>query len=156
MIEINIVEEFYIFLTSFNTGLIAGFTYDLYRTFRHFSKPNKILSILEDFIFWVLVSFIFFRFLVRSTDGIIRGFVFLGFGIGSIFYLKVVSKYNFSLLIYIFRLILNGISEIMKIILYPFRNIIQFTKGRVGKSSQLVRESFKEMKNYMKIISGKK
>lgn len=156
MLEINLIDEFYIFLFAINYGLIIGVIYDLYRVFRHYSKPRKILSIVEDLILWLIITLVFFMFLVKNTDGIIRGFVIVGFLIGCIFYLKVISKYNFPLLMKIFKLILSVISEIMGLILYPFRKFYSLSKNRLKKILILPRELFKDMKRYIKMTSKKK
>lgn len=156
MLEIDLMDEFYIFLVSINYGLILGVIYDLYRVFRYYSKPKKILTIIEDFILWLIITLIFFLFLVKNTDGIIRGFIIIGFLIGYIFYYKIISKYNFPLLVKCFKLILGLFSEIIKIIIYPFTKILGFGKRRFKKTSTLLKELFKDARKYYKMTSNKK
>ena len=88
--SVNLIDEFYIFLLSISYGLIIGLIYDFYRTFRYYSKPKKLVSFIEDLIFWLVITFVFFMFLVKRTDGIIRGFIVVGFVIGYVFYLKLI------------------------------------------------------------------
>ena len=156
MLEINLIDEFYIFLVSINYGLILGVIYDLYRVFRYYSKPKKILTMIEDFILWLIITLVFFIFLLRNTDGVIRGFIVVGFLIGYIIYYKIISKYNFPLLIKCFKLILVVFNEIIKIILYPFTKILGFGKRKFRKGSILLRELLKDIKKYYKITSNKK
>lgn len=156
MLEIKLVDEFYIFLFAINYGLILGLIYDLYRVFRYYSKPKKILSVIEDLIFWLIITLIFFIFLFKNTDGIIRGFVIIGFLIGGVLYFRIVSKYSFPILIKLFRLILDLIHEIINIILYPVRKVFIFYRKTFGKISILMKSLFKDMKKYVKLISKKK
>ncbi|NLY44477.1 MAG: hypothetical protein GX053_00550 [Tissierella sp.] len=156
MSQVNIVDELYIFLIAMNYGLILGGIYDFYRVFRYFSKPKKIRTAVEDILFWVIVTLIVFTFLVRKTDGIIRGFVVLGFIIGYLFYFKMISKYSYLLLKKIFKLIFDLISEIMKIILYPFRKVSSSLGGKVNKIGIILKTTLKDSKKYLKITRKKK
>lgn len=156
MPQVNIVDEFFIFLIAINYGLIFGGIYDFYRVFRYFSKPKKILTAVEDLFFWVIITLIAFVFLVKQTDGIIRGFVLLGFIIGYIFYIKVISIYSFKFLKKIFELIFTLISEIMKIILYPFKKVFKFFGGKANKVGMIFKNTLKDSKKYLKITRRKK
>lgn len=156
MVGFNLGDEFYIFLMAINYGLIIGVIYDLYRTFRYYTKPKKKLSLLEDLFLWIIITLIFFVFLVNNTDGVIRGFVFIGFLIGSIIYIKIISKYNFPILIKIFNLIFEIINEIIRIIVYPFKFILNILKPSTNKILNLFSFVFKDIKKYFKIMSNKK
>lgn len=154
--DINLMRDFISFCYAILIGLIIGLVYDLYRAFRYFSKPKRILSHIEDLLFWIIVGFTFFLVLVKLTDGVIRGFIFIGFFSGGIIYFLLLSKYMFSLIINTFKLILEMISEIIKIITCPFRKVFKFSKGKVRKFILIPRELIKEMGRYRKIISRKK
>lgn len=156
MFQVNIVDDFYIFLIAINYGLIFGGIYDFYRVFRYFSKPKKILSSIEDLLFWIVITGLVFMFLVRQTDGIIRGFILLGFIIGYIFYIKVISRFSYKIIRSIFQLIFTLFSEIMKIILYPFRKIGKFLGGKANKVGIILKTTAKDSKKYFKITRRKK
>lgn len=126
--DFNIRGETIVFLASINTGLIAGMIYDVYRVFRYYSKPKKILSFIEDLIFWLLISIVFFFTLIKTTEGVIRGFLFFGFLLGLAIYFKLISKYIFIIIKGIIRLILDLINEILKIITFPYKKLKNFTK----------------------------
>lgn len=156
MLQFDIVDEFYIFLIAINYGLILGGIYDFYRVFRYFSKPKKILTAVEDILFWIIITLIVFTFLVRKTDGIIRGFVILGFIIGYSFYIKVISRYSYLLLKEIFKLIFDLIGEIIKIILYPFKKILNFFASKTDKMGMMLKTTLRDSKKYLKITRRKK
>jgi len=156
MFEISLTDEFYIFLISINYGLIIGLIYDLYRVLRYYSKPKQIKSFIEDLLLWIIISIIFFIFLFRNTDGVIRGFVVLGFIVGFVFYIKIISKYNFPLLIKIFRLIFSVFNEIIHIIIYPYIVLKKFLKKVIKKILLIPKALIKDIKKYRKIFSKKK
>lgn len=138
------------------SGLFIGIIFDVYRGFRYFSKPKKVLSIIEDFLFWVLIGMLFFLLLVQTTDGVLRGFVFIGSFSGGLFYMLLISKYIYPIIILIYKLILDMISEIIKLLTYPFRKISSFSKKRLNKIVLVPKILFKEMGRYRNIISKKK
>jgi len=94
--------------------------------------------------------------LVKTTDGILRGFVFLGCFSGGLIYMLLLSKYFLAIFILIFKLIFGLISEIIRILIHPFVKITSFTKKRVDKIILIPKVFFKEMSRYRKIISRKK
>lgn len=156
MLQIDIRDELYIFLIAINYGLILGGLYDFYRVFRYYSKSKNILTAIEDIMFWGIVTSMIFMFLFNNTDGIIRGFVLLGFIVGYIIYIKLISRYSFFLLKWIFKLILDLINEIIKIISYPFKKIYKFFKGKSNKIKNIFIVLFKDAKKYLKITKRKK
>ena len=130
---------------SISSGIFMGAVFDFYRTVRRFSKPKGILSYLEDLIFWIIIGVIFFGLLVNTTDGILRGFVFIGVFFGFLLYMALLSNHILPLFISIFKLILDAFNEIMKIIKKPF-----------GKIILLLKVYFKDMTRYSKMIFKKK
>ncbi|NMB28023.1 MAG: spore cortex biosynthesis protein YabQ [Tissierellia bacterium] len=157
--DTTIKVQFYIFLTSLYGGLIAGLVYDIYRVIRRFFKPKKIVTIIEDFIFWVSIALIFFYILNKSNWAELRGYIFLGFFAGGFIYLKILSKILFSFLIKLF----NGLGLILKrtmeVIVLPFK----YAKRRlspkikkIGRIGKIFKEAINEMKRYREIISKKK
>lgn len=152
--EINIMGDFISFGTSILIGAFIGVLFDLYRTFRYFTKPSKLMSYIEDLLFWIIIVIIFFIMLVKTTDGVLRGFIFIGSFGGVGLYLLTLSRIFLLFFIFIFKLIIEVISEIMKLIFYPFRKTI--TKIKIHKLLQVSNIFLKEMGRYSKIIRKKK
>lgn len=138
------------------SGIFIGIVFDVYRGFRYFSKPKRLLSIIEDFLFWVLIGLFFFLLLVQTTDGVLRGFIFIGCFSGGLFYMLIISKFFYPIIILIFKLILEIISEIIKLITFPFKKLSSISKKKFHKIVLLPKIFFKEMGRYRKIISKKK
>ncbi|NLW39463.1 MAG: spore cortex biosynthesis protein YabQ [Tissierellia bacterium] len=157
--ESTIRIQLYIFLTSIYGGLISGLAYDIYRTTRYYFKPKKIATLLEDLLFWIGLSLIFFYILNKSSGGSLRGYMFIGFFIGGLIYLKILSKLLFPLWLKLFKGIIILIRYIMKIIKLPFIRTKTLLLPKIKKASRLKRipkEAFHEIKRYKRILSNKK
>lgn len=142
----------YIFLTSIYGGLLVGLVYDLYKVFRHFLKPKKIATIIEDILFWVIITIVVFTVLIKSTWGELRGYIFIGLFIGVFLYFKLISKILYPILIKLFKLIFS-------MLLIPVRQIKRLTEPlikKVNKINKVLKEMRKETKKYISIISKKK
>ncbi|HSH36797.1 spore cortex biosynthesis protein YabQ [Schnuerera sp.] len=154
--ETTIRIQIYIFLTSVYGGLISGLAYDVYRIVRYYFKPKKIITILEDLLFWVAISLIFFYIINKSNWGSLRGYIFIGFFIGGFIYLKILSKILFPLGLKLFDGIINIINNV---IIKPFKwvkNILSPKIRKINKIRKIPKEAISEIKRYKKIISNKK
>lgn len=137
-------------------GILMGIIFDLYRALRYFSKPKKVLMFIEDLVFWIIIIITLFMLLVKTTDGILRGFFFVGSFCGLMLYMILLSKFLFSIFISIFKLILELISEIIKLLVHPFFKGFSVFKKTLYKNISIMKVLFKEMIRYRKIISRKK
>jgi len=130
----SIKVQGYIFLTSIYGGLIIGFVYDIYRVLRYFLKPKKIATFFEDLTFWIFASLIIFYILIKSNWGEIRGYIFIGFLVGTILYLKIGSKIIYPILLKIFKFISTLVYEFIKLILDAYKaELVNSFNNFVGK-----------------------
>lgn len=114
------LQESYILLATVYGGILIGFMYDLYRIFRGLFKPKKIATMIQDLIFWCIISIVAFYVLIFSNEGAIRFYNFLGFVLGSVFYQMLLSKLIIKGLIFLLKMIKKFIYDIYQIIKYPF------------------------------------
>lgn len=156
MFETDLVKEIYIFLFAINQGIILGLLYDTYKAIRKLFKPKKVLGAVEDIVLWIIITLIVFIFLFKHLNGVFRGFVFIGFLIGGLFYLKILSNFTFPVIFKTFKLIFDLINEIIKAILYPFKTILVTMKKKRIKNKRMHSEFKNETKRYLKIFSKKK
>lgn len=156
MFGIDLAKEIYIFLFAINQGIILGLLYDIYKAIRNLFKPKKVLGVVEDITLWIIITFIVFTFLLRHLNGVFRGFVFIGFLIGGLFYLKILSGFTFPIIFKIFKLIFYLINEIIKTILYPFKAIFKLIKKKRIKNKKIRSEFKNQTRRYLKIFSKKK
>jgi len=155
----DIKFEFYVFLNSFYAGLISGIIFDLYRVIRYFYKPKKVATVIEDLLFWIGVGLIFFYILNKSNWGQLRGYIFIGFFLGGIIYLNILSRVLFPIFIKIFKRISITIKGIIYILKFPFikiKKILSPGIAKMRKIKKVPKEAFRETLRLKKIINKKK
>lgn len=116
-------DQILIFLTTVYGGLIIGFIYDLYRVFRYFIKPKGLATLIEDLLFWILISIIAIGILFYSNWGQLRGYVLLGFILGVLIYSLLLSKIIIKAMIKIIGLLIKSIIYILRYLVLPLKYI---------------------------------
>lgn len=145
------MTELHVFLATVYGGLIIGFLYDLYRIFRYFSRPKKIVTFIEDFIFWIIVTLISITILLISNYGELRGYVFIGFISGAIIYNRLLSKLVIYTLVYFVKMIVRVFKYILNIVLIPFRLIQRVLYTPYLKIRTFSLEKITRLKRIMKL-----
>jgi spore cortex biosynthesis protein YabQ len=110
--------QIYYFLSTIFGGLLLGVLFDFYRITFNINKPNKLLSAISDLLFWILCTLCIFTFFLYTNDGNVRYYTFIGLFIGSVIYMKLISK---SLII-----VLRGITLIIMKILRVLLNLFKY------------------------------
>lgn len=154
--ENSLTLELHIFLTSIYGGIIGGLVYDIYRSIRYNYKRSKFITYIQDFLFWLAMTYIFFSILIRINWGEIRGYIILGFLIGLIIYTVTFSKFVYPITIKLIGLIRGIIKNAINFILYPFKYIKKKTYPTLKKFRKIPIEIVRQGKRYRKIISSKK
>lgn len=85
-------------ITAFLLGFLIGFLFDIYRRLRKTISPGPLVTFIGDLGFWVLVTIVTFSLLYKVNFAQVRGYLFLGLGIGLIIYFSFISRH----VIYIF------------------------------------------------------
>lgn len=121
--------QFDIIIYAFLSGILIGSMFDLYRIIRG-EKVLKIIVVIEDILFWILVSMVVFTFLLYTNYAFLGFYVYLFMIISLFMYIKIVSpvfiKIEIKILIFI--------SKIMRIIfknfIYPFKLVFYNITGK--------------------------
>lgn len=151
--------QLYIFLTLFYGGLVIGVLFDIYKAFRYYIKPNKTKSFIGDLLFWIMVVAITFYILLKSSFGELRGYIFIGLFLGVFLYINILSNIIYPLFIKILKILYLLFSKVYKILILPFSVLKVMLKpfiNKLKKIKQASKESIKDMKKYLKLISTKK
>ena len=61
-----IKDELILLFTSLYCGIIFAIVYDAIRIIRNLIKPHFIRVVIEDFIYWICVAYIFFSMLIKK------------------------------------------------------------------------------------------
>ncbi|NLN18778.1 MAG: spore cortex biosynthesis protein YabQ [Firmicutes bacterium] len=92
------------------TGLVTGFMFDVYRVVRSLVQPNRQMSVVMDFIFWLMVTPVIFVLLIACNWGQLRLYVFLGMALGLFCYFQLFSEAVLWTLIHAFRSLMRRIT----------------------------------------------
>ena len=117
---ISISQQFRLVIFSIVAGLITGMLFDFYRFIRGFSNVNKILTFIEDTLFWIFTSVVVFIFLLYTNYAYIGIYVYLCIAVGVYLYIKLISKFFISSQYRIFKYMGKVLRVSKNLILYPF------------------------------------
>lgn len=112
--------QFRIVIFSLAAGVLTGIFFDFYRIFRGMSVP-KIITIIEDLLFWTLNSILVFIFLLYVNYAFLGIYVYFFILIGDIMYLKLVSPYFLKMENEIGRGMYKGVRVLFKNLAYGFK-----------------------------------
>lgn len=94
---ISISHQLKLVIFSFLSGVLTGILFDVYRIIRGFEGTNKILTFIEDMLFWIFSSVVVFIFLLLTNYAYIGFYVYLLIALGIYIYLKLFSKVILSI-----------------------------------------------------------
>lgn len=103
-----------IFIFSLLSGMLVGTFFDAYRVIRGFQEPGKIITIIQDFLFWILTGIMIFTFIMYTNYAYMSFNVFVYDALGLFLYFKIFSH----LVILGYNKILNWVLTIFRIIFY--------------------------------------
>ena len=103
-------------------GLIAGVLFDIYRGIRGLNSI-KILTIIEDILFCILIALVVFTFLLYTNYAFLTPYVYIFIIIAILLYVKFISKYFYASEMEISRLFYKTIRILLKNIWYPLKII---------------------------------
>lgn len=117
-----------LFILSLINGLAVGVLYDLYRVIRGFEEPGKIITAIQDILFWTLTGILIFILMMYTNYAYMSFNVFIYNGIGLILYFKLISRQVITVwgkiidfVITIFRISTNWLFYPLRIIFRKLR-----------------------------------
>jgi len=128
----SVSSQFNLLIFSLLAGVITGILFDLYRVMRGINDPNKIITFIEDTLFWIFTSLIIFIFLLYTSFAYMRGYVYISMAVGIIIYMSFISKYFIKLQYKIIKSITRLIRVCFILLLYPF-NLLFYRLKRKNK-----------------------
>ena len=103
-------------------GVIAGMLFDIYRGIRGINSI-KILTIIEDILFCILIALVVFTFLLYTNYAFLTPYVYALIIIAILLYFKFISEYVYASEMVIARLFYKLIRILLKNIWYPLKII---------------------------------
>lgn len=113
-VQLDII--FYTFLS----GVLVGILFDEYRIIRG-SNTIKIISIIEDILFWILTAIIIFIFLLYNSYAFLGMYVYVFIIISLNLYFKFISKYIIIVEKFIGKIIIKVLRVVFKHLIYPIK-----------------------------------
>ena len=115
MWEINNASQLIAFLLSLAVGCVFCLIYDIFRAVRKSFKRNAAAVFFEDILYSFICGVIGFCFLLGTTGGDMRAFVFVGMGAGFFICRVTLSRVILPVLLFIIRIlrrVFGGISRV--------------------------------------------
>lgn len=132
----TVASQSNLLLYSMFAGVLTGMLFDLYRVLRGFENPNKILTFIEDTLFWILTSIIVFIFLLKTNYAYMREYVYITIALGILIYIFVLSKSFIKVEYKIIGIIIKFTRIIFNYVFYPI-NLIFYRLKRKNKQKIL-------------------
>ena len=116
-----VAEQVYIFLCSVLIGAIMGIVFDFFRALRRNGNTKNIIVYLQDIIFWFIVAIIIITSSFILNNGDLRGYMLIGYVLGALLYMLILSSYIKG----VFIIIMDIFDKGLKFLLNPFNKILE-------------------------------
>ncbi len=104
-----------LFIFSLLSGMLVGVFFDADRVIRGFEEPGRIVTFIQDLLFWVLTGILIFIFMMNTNYAYMSFNVFVYNGLGLLIYFKILS-----------RVFILGCNKILNFFLTFFRIILYY------------------------------
>ncbi|MDD3303537.1 MAG: spore cortex biosynthesis protein YabQ [Clostridia bacterium] len=139
------------FLQFITIGVIIALIFDFFRAYRSRKKVKNLTVVIQDIVYFVIVTIIVVVSIVNLLDSNLRLYIFIAIIIGIMLYISLLSK--FILKIYdLFFKILFGIIEIFVI---PIRLILQIISKIYHFFEKYIKKCCKRIFNMISFIYKK-
>lgn len=129
-----------LFLITVIWGFGLAFFYDLIRVMRIAIKHHKVLTSIEDGLYWIIVSLTIFFVMLSESFGEVRLFCVVGVFLGMVLYFCIVSKLFLGVSEVVIKVVKKIISLIMEIILTPFMLLFKIFRVPAKKTYVLAKK----------------
>lgn len=114
-------KQINLFIFSLLSGALIGVLFDVYRTIRGFESLNKLITAIEDLLFWILTGLVIFIFMMYTSYAYMSFNVFVYIALGLFIYLKLISKIFVKLLHNLLVFFFKFLRIFFYYITYPIR-----------------------------------
>ncbi|MDO5555087.1 MAG: spore cortex biosynthesis protein YabQ [Clostridia bacterium] len=98
-------NQAYLFTIFILDGFLIGVLFDIFRILRKSYKTNDIITYIEDILFWLITASIILYSIFKFNNGELRGFIFIGLGLGTAIYILLFSKIFIKINLFIINII---------------------------------------------------
>lgn len=141
-------NQAYLFLVFVLNGFLIGILFDIFRILRKSFKTKDIITYTQDILFWLISGGITLYTIFKFNNGELRGFIFIGIGIGSLIYLLLFSKIFIKINLYI----INFLKKLFNFIfIIPIQFIYKIIKKLFLKPISFIIINFRKTMSNFKI-----
>ncbi|MGE5628198.1 MAG: spore cortex biosynthesis protein YabQ [Solirubrobacterales bacterium] len=126
---ISISQQAMLVLLCFISGMATGVLFDLYRLFRGIQEPNRLITLIQDILFWIFTSLLVFIFLSINDYAYIGLYSYLCMALGLVFYFLFLSKFNIAVFYCIINISGIFLRTLKNILCFPFGIIIEYLRN---------------------------
>lgn len=121
-------------------GVLIASIFDFFRAYRKIKKVSTLTVMVQDSIYFIIVTMVIIFSIIKLLDSQIRLYVFLGILIGCSVYFTTISKYLMKLYILFF----NMFREIISTIFLPLILILQIILKFAKKTKKIIKKCCKK------------
>lgn len=118
-------QQFFEFTVLFYGGIVAAFIYDLVLLYQKYFKPNSFFSVIQDILYWIMVTSIVIYLLYYSSLGKISAYSFIAIFLGFMIYKMLLSKMISKTIEKIFLFLFEGIKFVVKKLCLSFIKVFK-------------------------------
>ena len=122
---LSMADQTTFFMLTVLLGAVSGFIYDIFRIIRKIVKHPDFLTQFEDLLYWVVVSILFFYYILHRNSGEVRIYAIIGMFSGMCLYFLTLSKLIIRASVFIIDLVKKIISAAVRIILIPLKFLVK-------------------------------
>ncbi len=122
-------------------GVLIASIFDFFRAYRKIKKVSTLAVMIQDIIYFIIVTIVIIFSIIKLLDSQIRLYVFLGILIGSSIYFSTISMYVMKVYMLFFNMLKKIISTIFLPVLLSLQIITKLVK-KVKKNEKNVAKCF--------------
>ncbi|KEI04147.1 spore cortex biosynthesis protein YabQ [Clostridium botulinum] len=129
---IPIHSQFNLIFYSVLAGVLTGVLFDIYRILRGLENPNKILTFIEDILFWIFTGILVFIFLLYTGHVYVGIYLYLYIALGIYIYMRFISVHFLKIQYKLIRGIFKFLRILKNLFLY-FLELMVYNVTRKNK-----------------------
>jgi spore cortex biosynthesis protein YabQ len=140
-----------LFLSTVCAGAAIGLVYDGFRIFRK-TAPHKNTAVqLEDLLFWLAVTIVFFYFMLNQNYGEIRFYSILGIALGMTVYFATISYYVVKVSVSVVEFFKRVVTAALRILFFPVNLLVKLLTPPAKKLTRVSRKHLHAVHIYGKM-----
>lgn len=121
---VPIQTQFYLVLHSMLAGMITGIVFDIYRLIRGFENPDRVLTFIEDILFWIFAGILVFIFLIYTGYAYVGIHLYIYIALGLYIYLKLMSTPSLKAQHKTIKVLAKFFRVTRNFLIYPFQLMV--------------------------------